>query len=244
MSGLRELQRAMRAALHDGAPDALLQRVAQGGLPPEARLEVYAQMYYSRQVQALAEDFPLVRRLAGPVLFDRLAITQVKRRPSAHPSLAWLGDGFEETLRSLDLDAEAAVARLEWARVQAFWSADATLLSAPELGALGERLAETALTLHPSLRLVEVVAGVLEIAAGAGPELLEPGRSQQVVVWRKQEAIREVPLQPMEAEALRRAGAGQTVASICEAFVEAPDPGAAALRALVEWVNDGWLCRS
>ena len=243
MSSLRDLQESMRAALHDGDAVAFVSSVARSGRTPEERLAVYGNMYFSRQAAALAEDFPLVRRLAGPELFERLAVTHVKRHPSAHPSLAFLGREFEETLAFLELSAEAAVARLEWARVEAFWAPDAALLTAADLGALGEKLAEEVLLLHPSLRLVELAEGALEIAAGAGETALVPGRTQPVAVFRKQESVREAPLSAMEAEALRRSLAGATVAAVCEAFVAAESPINVALRALVEWVNDGWVCR-
>ena len=242
MSDLRTLQESMRAALHEGEAVAFLARVAPGGLPAAARLEVYSHMYFSRQAQALADDFPLVQRLAGAPLFERLAVTHVKRRPSSHPSLAHLGRGFEETLRSLDLLAEAAVARLEWARVEAFWAPDAGAVSAAELGALGERLGEAVLELHPSLRLLSLAGGVLEVAAGAGPEALALETAQAAAIWRKGFTVLEAPLTPLEADALGRALAGQTVGAICDTFASAPSPGEAALQALSEWLADGWVC--
>ena len=243
MSSLRELQEAMRAALHDGAAAAFLPLVASARRTPGQQLEVYAGMYFSRQVQALAEDFALVRRLAGAELFERLGVTHVRRHPSSHPSIAFLGRQFEETLSSLGLAGEAAVARLEWARVEAFWAPDADLLTAQALGALGERLADEVLVLHPSLRLVELVRGVVEVAKGAGEEALRFDQLQPVAVFRKSEAVHEAPLSAMEAEALRRAFAGANVGAICEAFASAEAPMESAQRALIEWVNDGWICR-
>jgi hypothetical protein len=241
MSDLRSLQEAMRAALHQGETAAFLASVDRGGRTPERRLEVYANMYFSRQVQALAEDFPLVRRLAGPELFERLAVTHVKRHPSTHPSLAFLGRGFEETLRSLELDAEAAVARLEWARALAFWAPDATLRTAQDLGALGARLSDEVLAFHPSLQLVTLAGGVLEVAAGADASVLALGSSRPAAVFRKQEAVHEVALQDLEAEALRRALGGAPFGEVCEAFARADAPLDLALQALREWVGDGWV---
>ena len=243
MSSLRALQEAMRAALHQGDAAAFLPLLARGGRSPEQRLEVYSSMYFTRQTQALGEDFPLVRRLAGHELFERLAVTHVKRHPSQNPSIAFLGRAFEETLTSLELTAEAAVARLEWARVESFWAPDRELLTAQDLGALGERLGESVLDLHPSLRLLDLAEGVLAIAAGAGEEALHPERRQAVAVFRKSEAVHQAPLSELEAEALRRALAGANVAEVCEAFASEEAPVEAALRALVEWVNDGWVCR-
>ena len=98
------------------------------------------------------------------------------------------------------------------------------------------------LALHPSLQLLSLPRGALEVAGGVGLEALSPDRLQPVAVWRKGHDVREAPLGPSEAEALRRALAGGDVASVCEAFADAPNPGEAAIAALVEWVGDDWIC--
>jgi Putative DNA-binding domain len=240
---LAELQRAMRRALHDSDPAALLPEI-RGGVPgPAQRLQIYADMYVARQVASLAEDFPLVRRLLGAAPFERLAFTHLKRRPSRSPSLSRLGEGFEETLAGLGLEREAQVARLEWARVESFWAPDAQPLSGADLGALGERFGEAVLQLHPSLRLVQLWPGVLDYAAGGDAGLLDSAGAISVVVFRKGEAVLEVQVPPAEAEALRRVLQGRTAAEVCEAFASEPEPAQAALRALSEWVADQWLAR-
>ena len=166
----------MRAALHEGAghEEALLPHVVGGARTPAQRVAVYSSMYLWRLVQALAEDFPVVRRLLGERLFERVAVTHVKR--------------------------------------------------------------------HPSLRLLTLPQGALEVAGGAALGALSPGRVQPVAVWRKGFEVREAPLGPAEAEALRRALAGSEVAAVCEAFADCAEPGPAAIAALVEWVGDGWIC--
>ncbi len=256
---LAHAQQAMVAALHDDQPDAMLALVADGPRPAAAQLAVYRSMYWVRLADALASDYPTVRRRLGEALFQRIAVTHARRHPSRHPSLAWLGRDFEATLASLGQDVEAELARLEWARCEAFWSPDARVAGPELLGALGERLGDAVLALHPSLRRVQVAAGVAaavegragaEEASGDGADVpVRLDRAEVVAVWRQafvdvsgsSFAVLHAGLSPAEADALARAQQRQPVASVCEAFASEPDPGGAAVAALVGWVSRGWV---
>lgn len=228
---LREMQEAMRTALHE----------QQAFVGHHGRFDVYAGMYWSRLIEGLASDFPAVVALAGRELFDRLAVTHLKRRPSSAPSMAWLGRGFDETLRGLGLEREAAVASLEWARNEAFWSPDARAMTPAELGALGDALGDARLELHPSLRRLTLPVGVrafVEAHEGA----IDAAAMEAVVVWRSGEDVLHDALTPAEDEALARAQRGEPVGVCCEAFVSEPEPEAAAIGALVSWVSRGFVC--
>ncbi len=231
----------MRAALHDGDPERLLPMVAEGGLPGDERIEVYRTMYWARLAEALAADFPLVRRMLGEGLFDRVAVTHVKRHPSRSPSLAFLGRHLDETLVHLGQHTEAAVARLEWARVEAFWSVDAEVATPLLLGSLGGRLGEAVLSFHPSLRLVRLPACVGRIAAGEAPEATREADDESWVVWRKGNAVSERVVAPLEALAVSEALGGSPMSTVCEAFLEADAPEEAAIAAVLRWVRDGWV---
>jgi len=214
---LRALQEAMRAALHDRAPEALGALLAPGSRP-----DVYAGMYWARLVSAMRQDFPATAERLGTELFDRVAVTHVKRRPSQHPSLAWLGRGFDTTLTELGLEDEAEVARLEIARNEAFWTPDTPALDARALGVLGDDLAAAVLTFHPSVRIVDLAEG---------PR----------VVWRQADTVSERPLEATEARALFDAMAGAPVGAFFEAFLDGPAPEADALGALLRWLEGGLI---
>ena len=243
MSALRALQEAMREALHERAFDAFLPLVRQGKRESEAELLVYERMYWSRQAQSLREDFPSVERLLGAALFDRVAVTHCKRRPSRHPSIARLGEGFDATLTALGQTVEAAVARLEWAMVEAFWSSDAARIDAARLGALGEALGSAVLAMHPSLRRVVLPCGVRAVVSGGSVDEVRADPTEVVAVWRTRDhAIVNELLGGAEGEALARAIAGDRFERVCEAFIDDPSPAAAAVAALVRWVEAGWVC--
>ncbi len=232
---LRELQVSMLAALHERNVDPFLARVED-----PTRFEIYASMYWTRQIESLASDFPETMRLLGRELFGRVAVTHLKRSPSRHPSLASLGRGFEDTVVGLGLAREAEVARLEWARNESFWSPDAVVIDAPALGALGERLADAVLAFHPSVRVLDLAGGVRDVVEASG-STVDPETREAVVVWRRDHAVVHARLEPSEGEALRRALGGSPVAVCCEAFLEEPEPDAAAIGAVVGWVAQGWI---
>jgi len=244
VSDLRATQEAMRAALHEGQAARLLPMVearAGVGLPPERRVEVYRTMYWARLSEALASDFPLVQRLIGDELFDRVVVTHVKRHPSRSPSLALLGRDLDETLLHLGLEAEAAVARLEWARVEAFWAPQAEVATRASLRSLGDKLGDAVLVLHPSLRLVTLPAFVRGVAAGGAVGDTEAGEEEPWVVWRRGSVVTDRRVSTVEAAALTRALRGEGVSAVCEPFLDTEAPEAAAITALLAWVGDGWV---
>ena len=239
---LRALQLAMRAALHDGDAEAFLPYVLLGGRAPEARFETYRGMYWSRLLGSLKEDFPTVSRLLGEALFERVAATHCKRQPSAHPSLGFLGRGFDRTLASLGLAIEADAATLEAARNEAFWAPQVEIVDAGALGALGERLGASTLAMHPSLSRVELARGARALVAGAAPEAVDPREREIVAVWRSGETICDALVDATESRALALALGGASVAVVCEAFVNEEAPDSAAIAAIVRWVQAGWVC--
>jgi hypothetical protein len=239
---LRAVQLAMRAALQDGDAEAFLPFVRRGGRAPEARLETYKGMYWSRLVGSLKDDFPTVRRLLGDALFERVAATHCTRRPSAHPSLGFLGRGFDKTLASLGLAIEADAATLEAARNEAFWAPPVEIVDAGALGALGERLGASTLRMHPSLSHVELARGARALVAGAGLEAVDPREKEVVAVWRSGETICDALVDATESRALASALRGVSVAVVCEAFVDEDAPDSAAIAAILRWVHAGWVC--
>lgn len=249
---LHALQRAMRDALHEREPRALSTRLAAprramavGSWTAEDGLSVYVEMYWGRLVMALADDFPVVVTMLGRPLFERVAVTHLKRHPSSAPSIAFIGRKLEDTLEYLGFGEEAAVARFEWARNAAFWSPDRAAVTATALGALGEALGEARLTLAPSLQLVTIPeAALLRVEAHGKALEGQPAPTDgtcAVAVWRQGGTIVHARLEADEASALERARGGDTVASCCEAFANADSPADESVGAIVRWVSRGWI---
>jgi hypothetical protein len=171
---LAQLQREMAAAVmlpltpHEGmrsvAPDGRrMTAVAESFIAPNSRLsaferlEIYNRQYWFRVLGALAEDFPALRAVVGGRAFEALSIAYLTAYPSRSFTLRNLGSKLVDWLAANPRRAgrrhrlAVDVARIEWAFVEAFDSADRPPLTLDQIVSLdaGSRLA-----LQPHLRLM------------------------------------------------------------------------------------------
>ena len=156
---LRELQSAFRAGILDDAPDRALALI--GGDPATAarRLALYRNNTLGSLATVLARSFPVVERLVGADFFRGTAHRFVAAAPPDRPQLLAYGAAFPAFLDSFEparrLPYLGDVARLEWARQEAWFAGDAPPLTPSDLAAVPpERLATLVPAPHPSLRLV------------------------------------------------------------------------------------------
>lgn len=238
-------------------PDFLVR--GGGALPATERLDVYADMYFYRLHDSLAEDFPCLAAWLGPARFHNLVTDYLLAHPSRHPSLRELGRSLPGFLEGHPLPAAfrraAALARLEWARLDVFDDADAAALSRETLLAEGATDPERfILGLVPAVRLLRLDAGVLPLwralEDGQTPasDAPEAGAVPGVCVWRRDFAIFHRSLEADEERCLVALARGPVaLARLGELVAEAGsagDPEAASRRfaALLErWTADGLL---
>jgi hypothetical protein len=171
---LTQLQRQMAAAIlqpltpgdqmrPQSADGRSMAALAKSFIAPNSRLsaferlEIYNRQYWFRVLGALAEDFPALQAVVGDRVFDALSIGYLTACPSRSFTLRNLGSRLVDWLAAnphwggrrhrLALD----VARMEWAFVEAFDSAQLEPLALEQIAALdgGSRLA-----LQPHLRLI------------------------------------------------------------------------------------------
>ena len=151
---------AMRAEASDGRK---MTAVAESFIAPNSRLtaferlEIYNRQYWFRVLGALAEDFRALRAVVGSRAFEALSIAYLTVHPSRSFTLRNLGSKLPEWLAAnpqfagrrsrLALD----VARIEWAFVEAFDSADRTSLTLDQIATLD---ASSKLSLQPHLQLI------------------------------------------------------------------------------------------
>ena len=62
------------------------------------RISIYANMYYPRLLDVMEDDFPTVRHIFGPDLFEKTAKDYLIRHPSTYPNLNALGQQFPQYL--------------------------------------------------------------------------------------------------------------------------------------------------
>jgi hypothetical protein len=152
------------------------------GLPALERLDIYANMYFYRLLDCLAEDFPKVLAALGPARFHNLITDYLLRHPSEHPSLRHLGSHLPGFLASHPLSAEfpwvSDLARLDWARADLFDARDAVPLSRDALARLPQdRAGEARFSIVPAFALLRFEHEVVgywrrleEIEAAAGDD--------------------------------------------------------------------------
>jgi len=150
----------LRATAPDGRP---MTAVAESFIEPNSscsafeRLEIYNRQYWFRILGALAEDYPALRAVVGGAAFGALSVAYLTAHPSRSFSLRNLGSSLVEWLAAhpefagrrhrLALD----VARIEWAFVEAFDSAERTPLTVDQIATLD---AGSHLALQPHLQLI------------------------------------------------------------------------------------------
>ena len=252
---LRELIRAPSGPAREREARALLRGDEEK--PGEVRLEVYAHAWFHRIQQALAGDYAALARALGEDRFRALVEAYLRAHPPSRPSLRDAGAQLPGFLA--DSPAAAALrercgfapdlARLEWAIVEAFDAADAAPLSREALAATPpERWAELQFVFQPALRLLSLGFPVQRVrqahdAEQALPTRLEP-LATPICVWRKQERVYYRALEPLEAEALGQALAGEAFGRLCEGIAAQLSAGEAPARAaalLGSWQAEGWL---
>ena len=150
----------MRAAAPDGRAMA---EVAASFIAPNSRLtaferlEIYNRQYWFRVLGALAEDFPAVRAVVGSRRFEALSIAYLTEHPSRSFTLrnlgsklpSWLAAHPEQAGRRHRLAVDAA--RIEWAFVETFDSAERPPLTLEQIAALD---GDSRLALQPHLQLI------------------------------------------------------------------------------------------
>lgn len=155
---LLDLQRAFRATVlsHEDAAASLVQ-TPHGAVA--RRLAVYRNTVQKSLVDVLAAAFPIVQRIVGERFFFALARDFATRFPPHVPQLSVYGADFPAFIadheRTGDLPYLADVARVEWARGQAYFAEDAEPLNPQTLSALAlEKLPAAIFHLHPATNLV------------------------------------------------------------------------------------------
>jgi hypothetical protein len=150
----------MRAKSPDGRSTAA---IAESFIAPNSRLtsferlEIYNRQYWFRVLGSLAEDFAALASVIGARAFEKLSVAYLTAHPSRSFTLRNLGAQLPQWLAGHPQFAgrrhrlAVDVARIEWAFIEAFDSAERTPLTLDQIATLD---ANSRLALQPHLRLV------------------------------------------------------------------------------------------
>lgn len=220
---------------------------AWNGSDPARRFDVHRNNVVVSLVDALADTFPVVQALVGEDFFRAMARLFVPRHPPRSPLLAEYGARLPAFIEAFaptaGLPYLADVARLEFARVQAYHAADAPVLRRQPLAARlaePEALPAARWRLHPSVHLVASRHPVVALWAAhqglgelADVDLAQP---QAALVLRKHDDVVVLALAPGAAGFVQALAAGATLAEAAAAAatgIEGQDFDLAATLALL-----------
>jgi hypothetical protein len=246
------------------SPDTLLLAFARGLLDPDvvpaeifrgeaarnaARFGLYRGNLTANWDRALANAYPVLRRLVGDEFFRALARDYGRQIGSTSGDLNELGAGLAEFLAHFEPTQDYPyfpdLARLEWSAHRAYYAADTAALAPAELTA--EALESTPFRLRPGHALLVSDWAVVEIWLAhqdpPGPfptELVQPCHA---LVYRPDWRVQVREISTGEAAALAAVQAGAPLAAALEAGLDAdPDfnPGAA----LQAWLEQRLLIQA
>jgi len=217
-------------------------------LPADQRVEIYANMYRWRLVDAILADFPkLARLLDGDFL--PLCSEYLRHHPSENPDIGKIGRCLPQFLRhrqaGLLRPDLGDLAALEWARCEVFSETDALAIDRSRLTSISpQAFVSLRLSFVPALRVLGFEHDVarlwtaLEEEQPAVPPCKEP---ISMAIWRQDFTVFHATLKSDEAPALRAAIAGETMEQVCGFFAHRESPVEAAFAVISSWFSDGWV---
>lgn len=230
-----------RALFDDALPAGL------APYPPEiarARFAVYRNNVASSLIKALEARFPVIARLVGAAFFKGVAHAFIRAHPPRSPVLMEYGKAFPAFLAAFppaqSLPYLADVARIEYARGEAYRAADAEPVAPAALAQFTQAdPAALCIALHPSLRLVASDHPAFTIwrmnQPGATPQRITAPQPETTLVARPHDAVITLALSPGEAAFIAALQADPHFAPAAQAALDADDhcePGLVLGRAL------------
>jgi hypothetical protein len=237
----------------DDARVALARTVRDhGALSAVQRLDVYANMYFFRLLDVLADDYPAVRAVVGPTGFHNLVTDYLLAHPPAHFSVRYAGQYLPEFVVGQRIAAEYPylhdLATLERSIIDAFDAPDAPTLAPADLAAVPPtQWSSLRLRVHPSVRLhrldwpVHLVRE--QVDRGEDPSRIT-ATDTALFVWRHDLQVRQCAVSAGEWQALDVLRQGGDFASACAAAAGELGDGATAAavaQALADWLAAGML---
>lgn len=221
-------------------------------LSAEARVDVYADMYFYRLLEVLKEDYPATLAVLGEANFHNLITGYLLEHRPGEPSVRGAGKFLANFLRGHPLPAEAPfvadLAMLERAITDVFCAADASSLEAAEMnalqpelwGAVKMRRIPASAVLRAQWRVAEVARAVEEKRGWKSP-----GRERnRILVWRRNSRVSYREIGSNEAAALAILGRTTEFAKVCEVLARGlpPDQAPQAISdTFARWLAEGLI---
>ncbi len=217
------------------------------------RLEVYAQAYFYRLLDTLAELFPLTQWRLGPVHFHNLVTDFLLAHPSKSPDMTHIAEPFPEFIRRHDsaaTNADAAdLARIEYAIRSVLDAPDGAPITRDELASIPPRTwPALRFQTAPYVRLVTCHANYDTLRQAKSEGLASEGVATELtatprlyLVWRQDLKVWTRHLDEGEASLLGRVAAGESFEASSAFAQSAGMPPEEVVRYLLRWTQTGLL---
>lgn len=222
------------------------------------RLSIYGNMYFSRLIEVMAEEFPTVQHLLSNELFGKIVTDYVTRYPSTHYSLTWLGRGFPAYLAddAIDLpehEFAADVAMVERAMEDVFDAPHVEPIRFEDLAAIPtERWSDIHLKTIPALCLMQLQYPVNKYITAVREKYqvnIPASAPANVAVYRHNYRVWRVDLDAQRFALLSALQRGESLGASLELVAELPGIDPVRLTESVgtwfqEWTKDGLFCEA
>ncbi len=251
---LAELQHEFGAYLLKGDERFAAAVVSTPALTSHARMEIYANAYRTRFLEALSADFPVLRSVLGSGPFEELSVAYTTAWPSTSFTLRDFGARLPSFIESRAAMAErefaAELAGFEWALVEAFDAPDHAAIGVAEMAAIPpESWPFLEFTAHPSVRSVPTRFNTANVWNAVKTQQPTPGIAEQndriaCLIWRQGLSCVYRSMESLEHSAWSALTGGANFAAMCDGLLERLPPDEIPLRAaalLRGWLADGLI---
>lgn len=230
-------------------PEAAMPARLGQGAQTAARFAVHQHTCRGALLAALRSAYPAIVVALGDEYFDALAVEFIRQSPPSSPVLQEYSPLFAHFLEGFAPLAQwpwlGDVARIDWARRDAFHAMDAEPLGAWQLRLWPvQSLLQASLRLHPSLRTLDSVHPAWLLwqrqQAPLDPSPDHLWQPQSVQVWRVDGQVRQRPLGAGDASLRHSLADGRTVGQALHQS-QAIDPAFNAAAAFAALVGDGLI---
>jgi len=228
MTRFQDTLENLQAYVLDQDPAIETQVVGETSKLKRERLDVYREGYALRLLEILEKNFPVLRKLMGEELFEKLGRAYITAYPSHHFSIRYFGRYFSKFLSSsADVQPEYVdVALFEWTLETVMESPDAPQLTFETMSAIPpEAWANLQLVTHPSLQVVPFFYNAPKIWQAVQhetemPEIKFNETPNQWLIWRFNRQAYFCPVSPEQLWMLNALQSGKSFSAVCEGLCE------------------------
>ncbi len=248
---LKTIQLQMLSWLQNGDPLIRKSVIGTEKVPLEIRLDIYANAYRFRLIEALQDTFPALHTLLGDEDFFKLGIDYLTDWPSKHFSLRYFGHQMSHFLNETDAYRQQPVlsemAHFEWLLREAFDAGDDAVLDISAVQQISpESWPGLKFAFHSSVHRIDLCCNIPQLWQAIDQEQppIDIDTSAYPIawfIWRKDLRTFYRSMDVDEAWAMDAMLSGSDFSDICSGICEWVDEQHAAARVagfIQNWINE------